>query len=85
MKTASDVLVPVSHLSERRPVLIPAGYVPSTSASVPGVKVVTFQLTCRKRAELAKGFRKKAVRADAVSNKEAMDVKGGTGWSSDDV
>jgi hypothetical protein len=85
MRTASYVLVPESRLPERLPVLIPAGYVPSTSASVPGVKVVTFQSTGRKRAELAKGFRRKAVSADAVSNKEAMNEKSGTGWSSDDV
>jgi hypothetical protein len=85
MRTASDVLVPESRLPERRPVLLPQGDIPSTSAPMPGVKVVAFQSTGRKRADMAKRQKEKATRASAVRTEEETDGKSGTGWSSDDV
>jgi hypothetical protein len=85
MNSASDVLVPEARVFETRPALIPRVDITTTSAPLPGAKVITVQSTGWQRTEMAKRAREETANISAERAKDGTGDRSGNRWSSDDV
>jgi hypothetical protein len=84
MESTSDMLIRESPIFTMRPVTRPLGVTPSTSAPVPGVKVITFRSIGRERAETAR-MQAKSARVAVGNIMYKKNERSRNGWNSDDV